>query len=165
MSKWNADIIRNEETGEYRAILSFDDKPDIEVHGNDYRKLLDNVVFLTGIRFPRKKYLKFSRLSDWETIAGIDASHVRESCIVTAADRKAGWNRWEIRNTAQEVRKVNRLIITIDGGLVSNVYTDSGEVFDISVIDYDCINDPDYESEKRFDIAELESRKDLHAIW
>lgn len=93
MSKWNADIIRNETTGEYRAIVSFEDMPDCEVYGNNYRNLLDNVVFLTGIWFPPKKYLKFSRLSDWETIAGIDASHTRASCIVTKEERRAGWRR------------------------------------------------------------------------
>lgn len=93
MSKWNADIIRDEIAGEYRAIFSFDSKLDCEVYGSNYRELLDNVVFVTGIRLPRKKYLKFSKLSDWETIAGIDASHTRESCIVTKEDRRAGWRR------------------------------------------------------------------------
>ena len=91
--KWNADIIRDETTGEYRAVVSFEDKPDCEIYGNNYRDLLDNVVFLTGIQFPRRKYLKFSRLSDFETIAGIDASHTRESCVVTKSDRRAGWRR------------------------------------------------------------------------
>lgn len=93
MNKWNADIIQNEATGEYRAVISFDDRPDVEAYGDDYRELLDNVTFITGIRFPRKKYLKFYRLSDWETIAGIDASHTRESCVVTKEDRRAGWRR------------------------------------------------------------------------
>lgn len=51
----------------------------------------------TGIEIPLKKYFRFEKLSDFEEIAGIDASHPRENgCIVTMQDRRNGWKRWEI---------------------------------------------------------------------
>ena len=93
MSKFNADIIKDTENNTYRAIISFEDKPDVTAYGDGWRDLCDNVKFITGICFPLRKFFKWSKLSDWEQIAGIDASHVRPSCVVTIEDRRNGWMR------------------------------------------------------------------------
>lgn len=92
-SRWNADIIRNKEANEYRAIIAFEDFTEVEATGNGYRELCANVELLTGIRLPRSKAFSWQKLSDWEQYAGIDASHTRPTCIVTMADRRAGWRR------------------------------------------------------------------------
>lgn len=61
--------------------------------------------------------------------------------------------------------KPKRLIITIRGGLLSEVYTDGNGDFDVDVIDFDCINDPEYEKEKWSVIEELANRSDLTCIY
>lgn len=61
--------------------------------------------------------------------------------------------------------KPRRLIITIRGGLLSEVYTDCNEPMDVDVIDFDCINDPEYEKEKWPVIEELANRSDLTCIY
>lgn len=92
---WNADIIHTPGRG-YRAIFSFPECPDYNSeYCRTWKELADAIRIATGVRIPRRKSFKFSRLSDWETIAGIDASHIRENgCIVTSEDRKNGWCRW-----------------------------------------------------------------------
>ncbi|MBO4796760.1 MAG: hypothetical protein J5553_05175 [Verrucomicrobia bacterium] len=95
-NRWNADIIRDTTVNSYRAIFAFESGPDVEVYGDGWRELCDNIRFVTGIEIPMKKYFKFQRLSDWEQIAGIDASHTRPTCVVTMADRKNGWRRERI---------------------------------------------------------------------
>ena len=95
MSKWNADIIRDNETNRYRAIITFEDRPEIDVESNGWRELCANVRRACGICFPMKKHFQFANLSDWEQIAGIDASHTRASCIVTMEDRRNGWMRFK----------------------------------------------------------------------
>lgn len=94
MNKWNADIIRETDTNRYRAIISFDNKPDIAVEGNGWRDFYKNVDQIAQIRFPMHKFFQWSKLSDFEQIAGIDACHVRPSCIVTKEDRRNGWKRY-----------------------------------------------------------------------
>ena len=93
MNRWNADIIRDTETNEYRALFAFETGPDIEAVGHGWRELCDNVTFLTGIRLPRCKAFSWHKLSDWEQLAGIDASHIRPTCIVSKTDRRYGWRR------------------------------------------------------------------------
>lgn len=93
--KWNADIIRDTTCNRYRAIITFDYRPEVDIEGNGWKDLVSAVRRATGICFPMKKYFQFSKLSDWEQIAGIDASHVRATCIVTRADRKNGWMRYK----------------------------------------------------------------------
>lgn len=90
---FNADIIRDTTTNEYRALIDFGNCV-CEVEATGWRELCANVERDAGIRFPLKKYFKFEKLSDFEQIAGIDASHVRPSCVVTMQDRRSGWNRW-----------------------------------------------------------------------
>lgn len=97
--RWNCDIIRNTDTNEYRALIEFENCV-CEVEAYGWRELCANVKRDTGIRFPMKKYFKFEKFSDFEQIAGIDASHARPSCIVTMKDRRNGWKRWNF----QEVR-------------------------------------------------------------
>ena len=91
--KWNCDIIRNTDTNEYRASVEREDGFSVDVYGDNWRDLCKNVRSALGITFPLKKYFEFSRLSDFEQIAGIDASHTRATCIVTMKDRFAGWMR------------------------------------------------------------------------
>lgn len=92
---FNCDIIHEIGTG-YRAIVSYPDWPDVEIDMfPDWKTFVDEVIRITGIRLPARKYFKFSRLSDFETVAGIDASHPRTTCIVSAQDRRNGWKRWE----------------------------------------------------------------------
>lgn len=95
MSKWNADIIRDINFNRYRAIITFEDRKEIDIEGNGWKELCSAVYRVSGIRFPMKKYFQFSKLSDYEQIAGIDASHTRNSCIVKMSDRKAGWMRYK----------------------------------------------------------------------
>lgn len=94
MSKWNADIIRDTELNRYRAIITFDDRPEVDTEGSGWRELCANVRRLAGISFPLRKYLQWGKLSDYEQIAGIDACHTRKSCVVTTKDRKSGWMRF-----------------------------------------------------------------------
>ena len=94
--KWNADIIRDTETNTYRAIITSESGPEIEAYGDGWKELVRNVEFLSGIRFPARKCFKWQRFSDFEQIAGIDASHTRQSCVVTMADRRSGWHRWNV---------------------------------------------------------------------
>ena len=93
MNRWNADIIRDTETNHYRALFTFYSGPGVEAAGDGWRELCDNVTLLTGIRLPHRKWFSFSKLSDWEQIAGIDASHTRQTCIVSRDDRRQGWRR------------------------------------------------------------------------
>ena len=90
---FNADIIRDNTENTYRGIFEFEQCA-CEVSGNGWKEFRENVRRDTGIEIPMKKYFKFEKLSDFEEIAGIDASHPRETCIVTMKDRKAGWTRW-----------------------------------------------------------------------
>ena len=96
MNEFNADIIHETGAG-YRAIFSFPDQPDIDIDlCGTWKELTDAIRIATGIRIPRRTSFRFSKLSDFETIAGIDASHIRDQgCIVTSADRKNGWCRWK----------------------------------------------------------------------
>ena len=96
MNEFNADIIHETGAG-YRAIFSFPDQPDIDIDlCGTWKDFADEIQRVTGIRIPARKYFRFSRLSDFETLAGIDASHIRkQGCIVTSTDRKNGWCRWE----------------------------------------------------------------------
>lgn len=92
--KWNADIIRDTDTNRYRAIISFNYRRDADIEGNGWRDLCENVRRATGICLPLRKFFQWSKLSDFEQIAGIDACHVRPSCIVTREDRRNGWARF-----------------------------------------------------------------------
>lgn len=51
----------------------------------------DTVQVVAGLSLPARKIMKFQRLSDYEMIAGIDGSHVRNDCRVTLKDRRSGW--------------------------------------------------------------------------
>ena len=93
--RFNADIIRDKTDNTYRGIFECD-LCSCEVLGNGWRDFADNVKRDTGIEIPLKKHFVFEKLSDFEEIAGIDASHTRKSCIVTMQDRKNGWCRWEL---------------------------------------------------------------------
>ena len=90
---FNADIIRNTETNEYRAICSFPNRPDVSAEGIGWKAFWEDFRNKTGIWLPARKYFCFCKLSDFEQLAGVDASHVRKSCIVTKQDRLRGWRR------------------------------------------------------------------------
>ena len=91
---FNADIIRNTETNEYRAIVSFPTRPDISAEGIGWKAFWEDFRNKTGIWLPNRKYFRFCKLSDFEELAGVDASHTRENgCIVTKQDRLRGWKR------------------------------------------------------------------------
>lgn len=92
---FNADIIRDKAANTYRGIFEFE-QCSCEVTGAGWKEFRENVKRDTGIEIPLKKYFRFEKLSDFEEIAGIDASHPRKSCIVTMQDRRNGWQRWAI---------------------------------------------------------------------
>lgn len=49
-----------------------------------------------------------------------------------------------------------RIIITVNGGLVQSVFTDSDDV-SVDILDYDCFNDWDIGEEEKNRYAKLES--------
>ena len=91
---FNADIIHVDGSG-YRAIFSFPDYPDIDIDlCGTWKDFRDEVKRVCGIWLPARKWFSWSKLSDFEQLAGIDASHTRKTCIVSARDRRNGWIRW-----------------------------------------------------------------------
>lgn len=59
-----------------------------------------------------------------------------------------------------------RIIVEVNGGLVSAVYTDSNEPISVDVLDYDCYYDPDRGEESTGLFSELEEEiKSMHTIW
>lgn len=96
MGRWTCTIIQNTETGKYRVA-------DFQINGKKvivtfpefsyyrYVDLRTLIKIKTGIDILKRKDMIFEKLSDFEKIATIDATQIREDCRVTMAERKAGW--------------------------------------------------------------------------
>ena len=90
--RWNMDIIKSSDG--YRGIISFEYAPTVNIdYCKTWREFYEKTRETTGICIPKRKYFTFHKLSDFEQLSGIDASHVRKSCVVTKGDRLSGWKR------------------------------------------------------------------------
>ena len=59
-----------------------------------------------------------------------------------------------------------KIIVEVYGGLVSNVYHDSDEPIELSVLDYDNINCPGVDDETLQYCEKLEAEvKNMKAVW
>ncbi len=59
-----------------------------------------------------------------------------------------------------------KIIIEVNGGSVTSVYTDADQFIDVEVLDYDNYYDPDRGEEATGSFSELEEEiKSMHTIW
>ena len=94
---WNMDIIHKDGEG-YRAIITTDahEEAQFGCFGEWYswKQLSALIERATYIRIPKRKEFRFEKLSAFEQIAGIDASHIRpQGSLVTMQERQCGWMR------------------------------------------------------------------------
>lgn len=91
MRKWACTVIQCD--GKYRADMQIDGKSvDGIMSDVDYRTLSQSIKQITGIEILKRKDMIFERLSDYEKIATIDATQMRNDCRVTVIERINGWN-------------------------------------------------------------------------
>lgn len=90
--RFNMDIIHKTGAG-YRAIITTENGSETETAGRNWEELRTATTSVAGLDIGKRKYYSFYKLSDFETVAGVDASHVRQSCMVTMQDRRNGWSR------------------------------------------------------------------------
>jgi len=59
-----------------------------------------------------------------------------------------------------------RIVVTVHGGLVSGIYVDGEDAVDVSVLDYDCVDDPYTTAEEKQIFAKVEAEiKELKCVW
>ena len=96
MGRWTCTIIQNTELGRYRVADFRINGKEVNVTFSDfsYYRYVDLRALIrikTGIDILKRKDMIFERLSDFEKIATIDNTQVREDCRVTIKERIAGW--------------------------------------------------------------------------
>ena len=94
-NRWTCTIVQNTETGKYRiadfrinGIVVWELQLLSEVY---YLALKEEVKRVTGIQLLPRRDMFFEKLSDFEKIATIDNTQVRNDCRVTIKERIAGW--------------------------------------------------------------------------
>ena len=95
MKKWYCKVIYTKGIG-YRAIMEING---ITVNGLpcdvDYNTLKQAILLKTGIVILKRKDMIFEKLSDFEQVATIDNTQVRNDCRVTIAELINGYEpRW-----------------------------------------------------------------------
>ena len=93
MRKWICTVIQNADSGKYHADVLINNKSvDGIPFDVDYKTLMGAIKRITGISILKRKEMIFERLSDFEKIATIDATQMRNDCRVTVTERINGWN-------------------------------------------------------------------------
>lgn len=91
MNKWTCTIIQNTDSGKYHADMLINNKSiDGIPFDVDYKTLMGAIKRITGISILKRKEMIFERLSDFEKIATIDATQLRNDCRVTVTERING---------------------------------------------------------------------------